>query len=176
MHYDGAVATDFDDPALLSAKLTRTDSASPVAGQSVTLAMGSESCSAVTDASGEAACTITPSESAGARPVTAVFTGDGNYQSSSDSTSFSVTQEETSTTYTGPTVIAQGNPVTLGGRLLEDGVTPIAGRTLTLTIGVGSRQPGVLDRANRWLRERAVHDSEPRSHAGPPACEGRLHG
>ena len=99
--------------------------------------MGSESCSAVTDANGEATCTITPSEPAGARPVSAVFTGDANYQSSSDSTSFSVTREETSTTYTGPTVVAQGNPVTLAGRLLEDSVTPIAGRTLTLTIGTG---------------------------------------
>ena len=49
-----------------------------------------------------------------------------------------MTQEETTTVYTGPTVIAQGNPVTLSGRLLEDGITPIAGRTLTLTIGVGA--------------------------------------
>lgn len=140
--YDGAGAADFNDLGILSARLTRTDSASPVAGQTVTLAMGSESCSAVTDANGEAACTITPSEPAGARLVTAVFSGDANYQSSSDSTSFSVNREETSTTYTGPTVIAQGNPVTLAGRLLEDGVTPIAGRTLTLTVGagVGSQQ------------------------------------
>ena len=35
-------------------------------------------------------------------------------------------------------MIAQGNPVTLTGRLLEDGVTPIAGRTLTLTLGTGT--------------------------------------
>ena len=137
LRYDGAVSADFDDPAILSATLTRTDGASPVAGQTVTLTMGSESCSPTTDASGEAACTITPSEPAGARPVAAVFTGDANYQSSSDSTSFTVTREETSMAYTGPTVIAQGNPVTLVGRLLEDGVTPIAGRTLTLTIGAG---------------------------------------
>jgi large repetitive protein len=142
LSYDGAAGADFDDPGILSARLTRTDSASPVAGQTVTLTMGSESCSVVTDSNGEAVCTITPSEPAGARPVTAVFTGDANYQSSSDSTSFAVTREETSTTYTGPTVIAQGNPVTLAGRLLEDGITPIAGRTLTLTIGagVGSQQ------------------------------------
>jgi hypothetical protein len=139
LSYDGASGADFNDAAVLSARLTRTDSASTVAGQTVTLTMGSESCSAATDANGEAACTITPSEPAGPRPVTAVFTGSPNYQSSSDSTSFSVTWEETSTTYTGPTVIAQGNPVTLAGRLLEDGLTPIAGRTLTLTIGTAAR-------------------------------------
>ena len=34
-------------------------------------------------------------------------------------------------------MIAQGYPVTLAGRLLEDGVTAIAGRTLTLTLGNG---------------------------------------
>ena len=56
---------------------------------------------------------------------------------SADSKAFTVTKEETAIAYTGPTVIAQGNPVTLSGRLLEDGVTPIAGRTLTLTLGSG---------------------------------------
>ena len=137
LSYNGARSADFDDPAMLSARLTLTGSGSPATGQTVTFAMGSESCSALTDANGEAACTITPSESAGARPVTAVFAGDANYRSSSDTTSFSVTLEETSTTYTGPTVIAQGSAVTLAGRLLEDGTSPVAGRTLTLTIGTG---------------------------------------
>jgi hypothetical protein len=50
---------------------------------------------------------------------------------------FQVTKEETTTTYTGPTVIAQGHPVSLSGQLLEDGTVPIAGRTLTLTLGSG---------------------------------------
>ena len=99
--------------------------------------MGSESCVKVTDASGDAACTITPTEAAGPFTVTAVFSGDSNYLASTDSKPFTVSKEETTTTYTGPTVIAQGNPVTLSGRLLEDGVTPIAGRTLTLTLGSG---------------------------------------
>jgi len=99
--------------------------------------MGSESCTGVTDANGEAACTITPSEAGGPFTVAASFTGDGNYLASADGKAFTVTNEETTTTYTGPTVIAQGNPVALSGRLLEDGVTPIAGRTLTLTLGSG---------------------------------------
>jgi hypothetical protein len=137
LSYDGPASADFNDPAVLSARLTRTDNASPLAGKTVTLTMGSESCSQVTDATGEAACTIIPSEAAGPFTVTAVFTGDGNYLDSTDSKPFAVTREETTTTYTGPTVIAQGNPVTLSGRLLEDGITPIAGRTLTLTIGSG---------------------------------------
>jgi hypothetical protein len=138
LSYDGAAGADFNDPAGLSAKLTRTDSVSAVPGRTVTLAMGSESCVATTDTNGEAACTITPSEPAGLRSVTAAFTGDTNYQSSNVSASFSVTLEETSTIYTGPTVIAQGNPVTLAGQVVEDGLSPIAGRSLTLTIGAGA--------------------------------------
>ena len=137
LSYDGAAGADFNDPALLSARLTRADDGSPVAGKTVTLTMGAESCSPVTDANGEAVCTITPIELAGPFTAGAAFSGDGNYEASTDSKPFTVTREETSTTYTGPTVIAQGNPVTLSGRLLEDGTTPIAGRTLTLTLGTG---------------------------------------
>ena len=99
--------------------------------------MGAESCSHLTDANGEAACAITPSEAAGPFTVATSFAGDSNYLGSSDGKAFTVTKEETAIAYTGPTVIAQGNPVTLSGRLLEDGVTPIVGRTLTLTLGSG---------------------------------------
>jgi large repetitive protein len=137
LSYDGTRSADFNDAAILSATLTRTDNSAPVAGMTVTLTMGSESCVQVTDANGEAACTITPAEAAGSFTVAAVFAGDSNYLASTDSKPFTVTREETTTTYTGPIVIAQGNPVTLSGRLLEDGVTPIAGRMLTLTLGSG---------------------------------------
>jgi hypothetical protein len=62
------------------------------------------------------------------------------YTASSTSTSFVVTREETTTSYAGPTIIANGMPVTLSGVLLEDGTTPIVGRTLTLSIGSGLTQ------------------------------------
>jgi Bacterial Ig-like domain (group 3) len=135
--YDGATSADFNDATVLSGRLTRTDNAAPLAGKLVTLTMGSESCSQVTDASGEAACTVIPSEAAGPFTATASFAGDGNYLNSAAVQPFTVTREETTTVYTGPTVIAQGNPVTLSGRLFEDGATAIAGRTLTLTLGTG---------------------------------------
>jgi hypothetical protein len=51
-----------------------------------------------------------------------------------------VTREQTTTAYTGPTVIAQGFPVTLTAQLLEDGTTAPSpsGQTLTLSLGVQS--------------------------------------
>ena len=136
--YDGAASGDFNDPAVVSARLTRTDNSAAIAGKTVTFTMGLESCAQVTDANGVAACSITPTEPAGLFGVRADFAGDGNYVASADAKPFTVTREETTTSYTGPTVIAQGNPVTLSGRLLEDGTTAIAGRTLTLTLGTGA--------------------------------------
>jgi len=56
-----------------------------------------------------------------------------------------VTREETTTQYTGPFVVANGLPATLHGRLLEDGVTPIAGRSLTLNVGADSCVAGPTD-------------------------------
>ena len=136
--YGGAASGDFHDPAVVSARLTRADNSAPLAGKTVTFTMGSESCAQLTDANGVAACSITPTEPAGPFGVSAAFAGDGNYVASADAKPFTVTREETTTSYTGPTVIAQGNAVTLSGRLLEDGITAIAGRTLTLTLGSGA--------------------------------------
>src|SRR5262249_50244213 len=69
-------------------------------------------------------------------PIVASFAGDINYVSSGDTTTFVITREETTTVYTGPTVILEGGSgVTLRGELLEDGTTPISGRPLTLRLG-----------------------------------------
>ena len=56
-----------------------------------------------------------------------------------------VTREETTVTYTGPTVIANGQPVTLSAVLKEDGTTPISGRTMTLSLGLQSCTTGLTD-------------------------------
>jgi hypothetical protein len=136
--YDGATTADYHDQAVLSATLTRTDNSAAISGKTVTFTMGLETCSQTTGADGKAACTIIPQEPASSPGVTATFAGDSNFLPSSRNAPFIVTKEQTTTTYTGPSVIAQGNPVTLSGRLLEDGVIPISGRTLTLSLGSGS--------------------------------------
>ncbi len=136
--YTGDTTADYHDQAVLSARLTRADNAAPVAGKLVSFTMGAEQCTQTTDANGVASCTIVPSEAAATYPLSAAFSGDGNYLASGASGSFVVTREETTTAYTGPTVIAQGQPVTLSGKLLEDGTTPISGRLLTLTLGSGA--------------------------------------
>ncbi|MGH3415694.1 MAG: choice-of-anchor P family protein, partial [Actinocrinis sp.] len=132
----GAGSGDFNDPATVAATLT--DSGGPLAGRTVTLALnGAQSCSAVTNSSGNASCSITPQEAAGPYPLTASFAGDGADLPASASGSFTVTREETTLTYTGPTKAANGTPLTLSGVLREDGTSPIAGRSVAFALGSG---------------------------------------
>jgi uncharacterized repeat protein (TIGR01451 family) len=136
--YTGATTSDFNDPATVSAKLT-DDLSNPISGKTLDFTLnGTEMCSGTTDGSGKAVCTITPGEAAGTYTLTAAYsdTSDPKYATSSTPVPFTVTKEETTTVYTGPTVILTGGSgVTLSGQLLEDGATPISGRSLTLSVG-----------------------------------------
>ena len=133
--YDGDTTADYRDPATLSATLTSTETGLPVANESVTLTMGSTSCSGLTDPAGHASCSVVVSDPAGSYPVTASFAGDSSWLASSATGSFDVTREETTLTAGVAGPVANGAAVTLTGTLLEDGATPIVGRTVTLTLG-----------------------------------------
>ncbi len=136
--YTGATTSDYHDAFSASATLTEPDG--PVAGKSVRFTLGvGDTCTATTNSAGVASCSITPNQVPGASTIKSEFGPDTDYQSSSDSDAFTITKEQTTTTYTGPTVILQGaSGVKLQGQLLEDGVTPIASRTLTLKLGAQS--------------------------------------
>ncbi len=133
----GATSSDFNDPATVAATLT--DSAGPVVGQPVVFLLnGTETCTGTTNASGSASCSITPREAAGSYTLTASFAGSPMDLGSTASSSFAVTPEETTLTYTGPTKAANGQPLTLSAVLKEDGTSPIAGRSVTFTLGSGA--------------------------------------
>lgn len=132
----GASSSNFNDPATVAATLT--DNLGPVSGQPVMFTLnGTETCTGTTNSSGAASCSLTPGEAAGSYTLTASFGGNATDFGSSASASFTVTHEETTVTYTGPTKAANGAPLTLSGVLREDGTTPIAGRTVTFTLGSG---------------------------------------
>ena len=137
--YGGALTQDYHDAFTASATLVDPDDGVPIAGKTIVFTLGvGDTCSAVTNSSGVASCSITPTQAAGTYSMTASFAGDIDYKASSDVKSFVITKEETTTAYTGPLVILQGKSVTLTGQLLEDGTTPIRGRTLTLKLGAQS--------------------------------------
>ncbi len=132
----GQTGSDFNDAAVVAATLS--DSHGVLPGRLVTFTLnGTETCGATTSATGVAACDITPREAAGGYPLTATFAGDATHNGTSATSTFTVTHEETTLTYTGPTKTADGQPITLSGVLKEDGTTPIAGRTVTFTLGSG---------------------------------------
>lgn len=150
--FTGASATnaDFDDTATVQVQLT-TDGA-PLANESVTISLGSgsgtETCiTPLTGPTGMAACQVTPNQQAGPYTITATFGGDPFYAPSSTNAPFTINKEETTTKFTAssPTVIANGHPTAFSATLLEDGSTPIQGRTITITIGSQSCPAGPTD-------------------------------
>jgi hypothetical protein len=137
--YTGDTSADFHDPAVLSAVLTdpATTPATPVPGATITFTLGAQSCTATTDLTGRAVCVITLNQAPGNYTVNASYAGNGLLLASSASSPFTITREETTLTYTGDTLIANGGTAHLAGLLREDGIVPIAGRTVTFTLGSG---------------------------------------
>ena len=137
---------DYADATTVSGVLTDTLSGNPIPGEKVTLSLDSnESCSATTDGTGTASCSVTPSEPAATYPLTGSFGGDTNQplqlMSSNGSSNFVVTLEQSWLTYTGPTIAQNGNSLTLSGVLTTDDPSlgaPIAGRTVNFVLGAGS--------------------------------------
>ena len=139
--YTGALTGDYHDPANLSATLTDKLSGNPLPGKTVVFDLGTQTQSGTTDGSGVATATIFVNQTPGAVPLSATFFGDATYIPSIDKQTFTITREQTTTTYIGPTVILQGSSgVTLKGQLLEEGTTaPVPfGQTITLSLGAQS--------------------------------------
>ena len=132
--YTGSHTADYQDPAVLSVSL-RGPGDTPLRGRRVTIAMGSQSCTAVTDWLGFATCAIVVSQASGTYPITASFDGDSTYAPSTGTSTFVVTQEETRIVVDAPDNVTAGSTTTLTATLLADGYRPIAGRTVTLSLG-----------------------------------------
>ncbi len=137
--YTGDTTGDYHDTANLSATLVLQGTSIPVTGQLITLTLGAQNCSGTTNTSGIASCSLTLNQVPGPYTVAASFAGSGNYlASSAPGKAFTITKEETTTKYTGATLISNGVLTTFSVVLLEDGVTPISGRTIQITLGTGS--------------------------------------
>jgi hypothetical protein len=136
--YTGETTQNYHDIANLSATLVAEGASAPIPGQTITFTLGTQSCAGTTGATGVAACSIVLNQVPGFYTVNASFAGSADGQASSDSRGFTIAGEETATTYTGPTVIANRANTTFSAVLKEDGIVAIAGRTITITLGSGS--------------------------------------
>lgn len=144
--YTGPLTSHYHDALTATATLIDPDDNTPIANKTVVFKLGAtDTCSAMTTAQGKASCSITPTQT-GTQNIVAAFAGDTFYLASSDTKSFVITPEETTTTYTGPKVILAGaGSLTLTATLVEDGaadndgdggsVGPAPAESVTLSIG-----------------------------------------
>jgi hypothetical protein len=137
LNLPGAQSQDYHDSLTFGVSASDTDS-----GDTVALgASGLPSGLVLTD-NGDGTGTVSGTITAAPGVYTATFTADDHHHLTltSGTVQITVTQEETTTAYTGPTVVAQGFPVTLTAQLREDGTAAPApsGQTVTLTIGAQS--------------------------------------
>jgi hypothetical protein len=132
--YNGATGAEYDDPALLSATLLGPGN-KPLVLRKVTFTMGTQSCVGITDLRGVAFCLVLVSQPAGTYTVSASFAGNSTYAASAATGTFTVQHEDSTVVVNTASTALVGSATTLSGVLLEDGIKPIAGRTLTLTLG-----------------------------------------
>jgi hypothetical protein len=144
--YTGPTSGDYNDSVTLSARLTSNLTSEGVEGKELKFSVGGESCSAMTNFEGKASCPVTLLDAPGAYTVSVSFEGDETYLPSSGSSAFTVNQEESKVSYTGPTTSHYHDPFTASAKLTDpDGGAPIEGKTVTFTLGVGDTCSGVTN-------------------------------
>lgn len=130
-----APSVDYSDPVAVSVRLTDADDDRALGGRSVTVSGVGDVCTALTDGAGTGTCTLTASVPAGPTMLRAQWTGDENYAPAEAASAFQVTREQVEVSSTTPAFAVAGQPVTLSGRLVEDGTSPVPGRSLQLRLG-----------------------------------------
>jgi hypothetical protein len=129
----------------VSGTLLNTFTDQPVPNEPVTIMLnGAQTCTATTNASGVATCSLSPNEPVGTYGVTGTFSGDTSATPqllpTSGTSTFTVTQAPTTLTYNGTTSVTNGQPATLSGVLTSTEPTPgtnVTGQTVTFTLGSG---------------------------------------
>lgn len=133
--YTGDTTAEFDSTATLSAHL-QDGGGGAIGSKTVTLTLGTQSCTGTTDEHGNASCQIAVSQDPTQTTVTASFSGDGNWEPASASSPFTIFPGASSVHYTGDTSGAYGSQATLSATLTDGGALP--NRTVTLTMGTQS--------------------------------------
>jgi hypothetical protein len=129
---------DYHDAATMSATL-KDSLGRAVSGKTLSFVLNNsatETCQGVTNGLGVATCQITPTDVPAVGSLSITFAGDDQYLSSSASPAFTITKEESSTTYTGDTTQDYHDTTHVGATLVEDASGPaITGQALSFTLG-----------------------------------------
>lgn len=136
--YTGPTTGVYDDQVVLSGSLTESNGTA-VPGQPVAFTVGTQSCTAPTDATGIASCSILLTQPAGSTTVKMSYAGDtATYLGQSTTTSFTIAREDVALIALGPSGLLDDTTISLSALLLEDNLVPVSGRAVTLTLGSSS--------------------------------------
>jgi RHS repeat-associated protein len=134
--YTGPPFGDYGDPLTLSARLIQATTGQPLAGKALSFTFGTQTLTGVTDATGTATVTLSPTMNPGAVPVSIVFAGSVGYGGSAASVLVAIHRDDTAIAYTGPKAIANGQPQPVSAVLTDaQSHTPLAGKTVTFSVG-----------------------------------------
>src|SRR5262249_33947228 len=139
----GATTARWDDSFTASGVLTDSLNGAPIGNTPVTFGLGNtDNCTATTNGSGVASCSIHVTLPSGPWPTSALygvgdsFGGNSFYHASSGGAVFTVTHQLDSLSYTGDTTARYDDPFTASGVLTDTANnTPVAGRSVTFTLG-----------------------------------------
>jgi hypothetical protein len=150
-----ATTGTYGSPTTLTGDLTNAVTGQPIASEPVTLTLnGTQSCTATTNASGIATCSVTPNEPAGSYTASGSFGGQSSSLSqpalnpSGGSNTVVVTKAPTTVAITSPGIVVVGGSVILTGTVSTTGGTGPGGLPVTLTIGSGSTAQSCTGIAN----------------------------
>ena len=136
--YTGPTVGEYHDPLTVTGTLVDALALAPVSGRTLTLGFGTDTCTGVTDGTGTATCGFTPQQVPGPYSAQASFAGDGQYlATTSAGVPFTLNKEQTQLVDLQPPFLGNGDLVTVGATLIEDDPTPVAGRSVTFTLGTG---------------------------------------
>ena len=133
--YLGDTSGIFDTAATLSASLV-DEYGQAVNSRTITFQVGTDGpFSGLTNSSGIATKSYTPTLAAGSYTGSSGFAGDSLYNASGSSSSFAVASKATTTTYTGAVSGGPNKTVVLSAVLKDATGKPLAGRTITFLLG-----------------------------------------
>jgi RHS repeat-associated protein len=133
--YIGATRVQYSDAIELAALLTDAEGA-PVAGRTLTFTFGAQTLTGVTDATGVARVAATVATPPSEVLVAVEFAGSGEIPALRITQTVTVEREDVLLDYTAKTLLGTAVPQNVSARLLDpDSLAPIAGRTVTFTVG-----------------------------------------
>lgn len=104
--YSGMTTADYSDPATMTATLTNAATGAPLANRTVSFQIGSQTTTALTNASGVATAQIVIDQPAASVTLRASFAGDASYLPRTFQGTFVIDKEDLTWTYTGDTLLS----------------------------------------------------------------------